>query len=144
MAVDLPASSDDADAVVLFGGDGTVHRHLGSLVRLGLPVLVVPAGSGDDFACSVGLPRVCDSLAAWRKFCGGASNVRTIDLGTFSELEGADASTITQSMPAQHGPRYFCCVAGVGLDGEVTHTPTVAALVARAWKLSPEPGSGDF
>ena len=24
--------------------DGTVHRHLGPLVRLGLPVLVVPAG----------------------------------------------------------------------------------------------------
>ena len=116
----MPASGEEADAVVLFGGDGTVHRHLGSLVRLGLPVLVVPAGSGNDFACSLGLRCVRDSLAAWKKFCGGAGNVRTIDLGTISELEGADASTITQGMPAQHGPRYFCCVAGVGLDGEVT------------------------
>ena len=116
----MPASIDDADVVVLFGGDGTIHRHLGSLVRLGLPVLVVPAGSGNDFACALGLRRVRDSLAAWRKFCGGAGNVRTIDLGTISELEGADASTITRGMPAQHGPRYFCCVAGVGLDGEVT------------------------
>jgi len=105
----MPASGDDADAIVLFGGDGTVHRHLASLVRLGLPVLVVPAGSGNDFACSVGLRRIRDSLAAWRKFYGGAGNVRTIDLGTISALQGAEVSAA----------RYFCCVAGVGLDGEV-------------------------
>ncbi len=110
----MPASSDDADVVVLFGGDGTIHRHLGSLVRLGLPVLVVPAGSGNDFACSVGLPRVRDSLAAWDKFCRGAGNVRTIDLGTISQTESAPEG------PAPHFTRYFCCVAGVGLDGEVT------------------------
>jgi diacylglycerol kinase (ATP) len=115
----LPAPRDEADAVVLFGGDGTVHRHLGSLVRLGLPVLVVPAGSGNDFACSLGLRRGRDSLAAWRKFCGGAGNVRTIDLGTISQVESAEASAISQESPAPDGPRYFCCVAGVGLDGEV-------------------------
>ncbi|MGB8008773.1 MAG: hypothetical protein WCF48_16725, partial [Terriglobales bacterium] len=39
----LPASSADADAILIFGGDGTIHRHLPALVRLGLPVLVVPA-----------------------------------------------------------------------------------------------------
>ncbi len=111
----MPASRDDADAVVLLGGDGTVHRHLGSLVRLGLPVLIVPAGSGNDFACSLGLRRVRDSLAAWKKFCGSAGNVRTIDLGTISQLQGAEATDV----PAPDSVRYFCCVAGVGLDGEV-------------------------
>ena len=35
---------------MIFGGDGTIHRHLPALVRLQLPVLVVPAGSGNDFA----------------------------------------------------------------------------------------------
>src|SRR5206468_2410037 len=30
-----------ADAVVIFGGDGTVHRHLSALVDLNLPGLVV-------------------------------------------------------------------------------------------------------
>ena len=109
----MPASHDDANAVVLFGGDGTVHRHLGSLVRLGLPVLVVPAGSGNDFACSLGLRRVRDSVAAWKKFCGGAGNVSGIDLGVIAAVENAGGA------PAPHGPRYFCCVAGVGLDGEV-------------------------
>src|ERR1700693_3218190 len=65
----MPASPEQADIVLLFGGDGTVHRHLGQLVRLGLPVLVVPAGSGNDFARSLGLCGVLDSLTTWRKFC---------------------------------------------------------------------------
>jgi len=117
----MSASGDEADVVLLFGGDGTIHRHLGQLVRLGVPVLVVPAGSGNDFARALGLRRVRDSLAAWRKFCGSAGNVRAVDLGVISALESAGGA------PAPHepvrnsppGPRYFCCVAGVGLDGEV-------------------------
>ena len=109
----MPGSRDDADVVLLFGGDGTIHRHLGQLVRLGLPVLVVPAGSGNDFARALGLRRVRDSLAAWQKFCGGAGNVRVIDLGVISGAGDASAAN------APHGSRYFCCVAGVGLDGDV-------------------------
>ena len=116
--VGTPSSRDDADVILLFGGDGTVHRHLGQLVRLGLPVLVVPAGSGNDFACSLGLRRVRDSLAAWRRFCGcvgneRACNVRIIDLGIITPVESAGGAAVP------HKARYFCCVAGVGLDGEV-------------------------
>jgi len=109
----MPGSPEQADVILLFGGDGTIHRHLGQLVRLGLPVLVVPAGSGNDFAHSLGLGRVRDSLAAWRKFCAGEVNVRSIDLGVIAAVENAGGA------PAPHGTRYFCCVAGVGLDGEV-------------------------
>lgn len=123
----MPASGELADVVLVFGGDGTVHRHLAQLVRLGLPVLVVPAGSGNDFARSLGLRRVRDSLAAWRKFCGSggvrAENVRDIDLGVIAPLTsaGAPAShTSAQDTSVLHGSRYFCCVAGVGLDGEVS------------------------
>ena len=103
----MPAPDDGVDVILLFGGDGTIHRHLGQLVKLGLPVLVVPAGSGNDFARALGLRGVSNSLAAWRKFCGGAANVRTIDLGVITPLDAEP-------------PRYFCCVAGVGLDGEVS------------------------
>jgi diacylglycerol kinase family enzyme len=110
----MPASGDEADVILLFGGDGTIHRHLGQLVRLGLPVLVVPAGSGNDFVRALGLGRVRDSLTAWRKFCGSAGNIREIDLGIIFPL---DADVSGNSIP---GGRYFCCIAGVGLDGEVT------------------------
>jgi diacylglycerol kinase (ATP) len=109
--VGMPADADSADVVLLFGGDGTIHRHLGQLAKLGLPVLVVPAGSGNDFARALGLGRVRDSLAAWERFCSGRGNLRTIDLGVILPL-GGDAG----GAPAPH---YFCSVAGVGLDAEV-------------------------
>ena len=109
--IGMPAAADSTDVVLLFGGDGTIHRHLGQLVKLGLPVLVVPVGSGNDFARALGLRRVRDSLAAWRRFCSGQGNLRTIDLGIISPW-GADAG----GAPAPH---YFCSVAGLGLDGEV-------------------------
>ena len=100
----LPASAADADAVLIFGGDGTIHRHLPALVRLGLPVLIVPAGSGNDFARAVGLRSPGDSLKVWREFESGKVQARAIDLGTIRIAGSAETS------------HYFCCVAGCGLD----------------------------
>src|SRR5271155_1777903 len=77
----LPASSSDADAVAIFGGDGTIHRHLPALVRLQLPVLIVPSGSGNDFARALKLLSIRDSLCAWREFESGELQSRVIDLG---------------------------------------------------------------
>jgi len=67
----IPAAKDKADVLILFGGDGTIHRHLAQLVELELPVLVVPRGSGNDFARAVGLRGANDSLGAWQKFAAG-------------------------------------------------------------------------
>jgi len=108
----LPAQDDEVDVVLLFGGDGTIHRHLGQLVRLGLPVLVVPAGSGNDFARALEIASMRDSLKAWRRFCAGQQNRRAIDLGVISAWSAG-------AQPKSGASRYFCCVAGVGLDGEV-------------------------
>src|SRR5258707_7867905 len=102
----LPASSNDADVVLIFGGDGTVHRYLAQLVSLGIPVLVVPCGSGNDFARALKLRSVRVSLAAWRDFLEGGNNVRTIDLGV---IQGNLAKPEVGGPQAQH---YFCCVAG--------------------------------
>lgn len=104
---------DEVDAALIFGGDGTVHRHLHVLVRLGLPSLVVPAGSGNDFARALGFGRVHDSIKAWRRFCSGERNIRVIDLGVISPL---NSDALTSKPPT---PTYFCSVAGIGLDAEV-------------------------
>jgi diacylglycerol kinase (ATP) len=104
----LPAGASDADVVVIFGGDGTIHRHLGTLVRLGLPVLVVPSGSGNDFARALSLRSARDSLRAWRNFESGKIQPCSIDLG------------IIRPTTLPHIERYFCCVAGCGLDAIVT------------------------
>jgi diacylglycerol kinase (ATP) len=121
--IGLPSAPDQVDVIVVFGGDGTIHRHLSQLVKLKLPVLIVPAGSGNDFARVLGLRRVRDSLAAWRRFCAGQNNAREIDVGAISPLGDAGKS------PAPHGSArnsvlgtqsYFCSVAGLGLDAEVS------------------------
>src|SRR5205085_991979 len=100
--IGLPEHSGDAEVIIIFGGDGTVHRHLAQLVKLQRPVFVVPQGSGNDFARAIGIRSVRDSLTAWRKFVSGNQNTKHIDLGIIT--------------PAG---RYFCCVANVGLDAEV-------------------------
>ncbi len=95
----------DADVILIFGGDGTIHRHLAALVALKLPVLVVPCGSGNDFARALSLRSFKDSLKAWKKFVSGAANVKTIDLGVIARLDG--------------GSTYFCCAGGAGIDAEI-------------------------
>ena len=112
----VPENSAGLDAILIFGGDGTLHRHLGDLVRLQLPVLVVPRGSGNDFARSLGLRNLDQAAIAWKHFSAGANNALTVDLGTI----------------ATPGPsperRYFSCVAGVGLD---TATAAIANRLPR-------------
>ena len=100
----LPAASGDADAILIFGGDGTIHRHLPALVRLQLPVLIVPAGSGNDFARALNLRSRRDSLRVWREFESGKIQARAIDLG------------IIVPSAAPERTHYFCGVAGCGLD----------------------------
>jgi diacylglycerol kinase (ATP) len=122
--IGLPAASDDADVILLFGGDGTIHRHLSQLVKLAKPVLIVPAGSGNDFARALGLRSVRDSLRAWQGFSGGKETLHAIDLGvitpTSAEVvrasKASDATTTRSPHTLQH---YFCAVAGIGLDSEV-------------------------
>jgi diacylglycerol kinase (ATP) len=103
--------SPSTDAAVIFGGDGTVHRHLPTMVELQLPVLVVPCGSGNDFARALNLRSVDDSLNAWRAFVTGRHNVCDIDLGVIQEVKPDET-------PGPH-VEYFCCVAGVGIDTEI-------------------------
>ena len=123
--IGLPSDRDEADVILIFGGDGTIHRHLHQLVKLGLPVLVVPAGSGNDFARALGLRNVKDSIAASQSFRAEqsleAANVRVIDLGTITPLESPSGTELTNlSRNSGLGTKnYFCSVAGIGLDGEV-------------------------
>ena len=98
------------DAALIFGGDGTVHRHLRKLQTLQVPLLVVPTGSGNDFAHSLGIRTVGDALAAWKKFVAGQGNVRAIDLGAIEPLQVPNSPDAV--------PQLFCCVGGVGLDSD--------------------------
>lgn len=101
------SAAGEAEAGLIFGGDGTVHRHLAAFVERKVPMLVVPHGSGNDFAVAIGVRTRDDALAAWRKFQGGAGNVRQVDVGRITPLGEPGAP-----------PAYYCCVAGAGVDAE--------------------------
>ena len=101
------SAAGDAEAGLVFGGDGTVHRHLAAFVERKIPMLVVPHGSGNDFAVALGVRTRNDALAAWRKFVGGGGNVRQVDVGRITPLGEPNAA-----------PTYYCCVAGAGVDSD--------------------------
>src|SRR5271168_4102567 len=110
----LPASPTGADAILILGGDGTIHRHLPALVRLQLPVLIVPAGSGNDFARALKLRSPEDSLRVWQEFEAGTIQPRAVDLGVIIPTAAPESNQL------------FCTVAGCGLD---------AAAASRANKM---------
>ena len=100
-------------AALIFGGDGTVHRHLSCLHHQKIPALVVPTGSGNDFAKALGIRSVEIALRAWKQFCSDGREVKEIDLGV---IHSGSQQTL------------FCCVAGIGMDAEAN---------ARANQLPP-------
>lgn len=113
----LEENSTDLSVALVFGGDGTVHRFLPQIYKHKIPMLVVPAGSGNDFAKSLGIGSVGTALRAWRQFCAecaegaGEKNVREIDLGVIR------AGGVPESN-ARDSEVLFCCIAGVGMDAE--------------------------
>jgi diacylglycerol kinase (ATP) len=101
-------------AALVFGGDGTIHRHLRTLIEQKIPVLPVPMGSGNDFAHALGMHSIHDAVTAWQQFCSGTQNVKTIDAGLICSQPGHSQLETGNSKPET----YFCNVAGVGLDVE--------------------------
>jgi YegS/Rv2252/BmrU family lipid kinase len=91
--------------VVAAGGDGTVHEAANGVLRAARSEVgfgVLPLGSGNDYAVSLGLPR------DWRLLCerlvSGAA--RMVDVGEVRDERGRT--------------RYFVNTIGLGLSGAVT------------------------
>ena len=97
------------DAVLVFGGDGTLNRHLPLLVDSGAPLLAVPSGSGNDFAMANGVFRWGDALRIWEAFLAGDAATIAADLGVCEFKNG-------ESMNGER--RCFSCCANIGLDAD--------------------------
>jgi diacylglycerol kinase (ATP) len=111
-------NAETVHAALIFGGDGTVHRYLPELHKRNIPALVVPAGSGNDFAKALGILNRHAALEAWKRFCSRGDNVKQIDLGTIRS-EGQET--------------LFCCVASSGLDAEANRLANRMPAWLRAW-----------
>lgn len=76
------AARGGLDAVVVVGGDGTLHAAVNALARTAVPIGIVAAGTGNDVARCLGLPHD-DTAAAIARIVGaladGTPTVRAID-----------------------------------------------------------------
>lgn len=93
------------DVVLIFGGDGTVNRHLRQLAKSGIPVLPLAAGSGNDLARAAGMPTVEAGLGTWQKVLSNTAAGQDVDLGMICSA-------------GLEKPRYFSCCANIGLDAD--------------------------
>lgn len=93
-----------ADVALILGGDGTLNRHLPGLIENRIRVLVVPRGSGNDFAGALGIRTPRQALETWHRFLAGKGKLRDLDAGLI----------VAQGQ----GPRLFSTVAGLGLGAE--------------------------
>lgn len=90
------------DAVVAVGGDGTVHLALQAVVGTPTALGIVPLGTGNDAAVSLGIP-----TSSWQDAVDVvlAGHVRSFDVGQVRTADGLE--------------RYFLCVMSSGFDSMV-------------------------
>lgn len=101
------AAEEGCDLVIAMGGDGTVHEVMNGLMQVPAekrPVMgVVPIGSGNDFAYSIGITQKSShALAHALK----AENVQPVDIGLMTDEHGRQ--------------EYFDNTLGIGFDAVVT------------------------
>ena len=78
LARDIVRLREKADCIVVCGGDGTVSAAAMAVMESGLPMGILPTGTANDLARTLGLPM--DVLAAADIIVGGCE--RRIDLGS--------------------------------------------------------------
>ncbi|MFI6843708.1 diacylglycerol kinase [Kitasatospora sp. NBC_00085] len=78
-------SSGTCDALVVVGGDGMINLGLQAAAGTGVPLGVVPAGTGNDHARAYGLPRGAPEAAADVIAAGHTS---AVDLGRVTASDG--------------------------------------------------------
>lgn len=97
----IRAEADNVDLVILAGGDGTMNAAADALVDCGLPFGILPTGTANDLARTLGIPSDLAAAAA----VIGAGRRHRIDLGRVN------------------GKHYFNA-ASIGLSAEVTRHHT--------------------
>ncbi|MBA3783112.1 MAG: diacylglycerol kinase [Nocardioides sp.] len=88
---------DGVEALVVCGGDGMVHLGVQAVAGTGIPLGIIPSGTGNDVARYFDIPRRDPAAAADRVI---ASRTRTVDL-------------------ARCGSKYFVTVLAAGFDAVV-------------------------
>ena len=114
--------SQGLDALVVVGGDGMVHLGVNVVAGTGLPLGIVAAGTGNDIARTLGLPR------------GDAeASVAAVEHGLLDGPRRVDAVRVGSPVHAAH--EWYLGVLSCGFD---------AAINARANEMTWPKGSGRY
>lgn len=99
------ALAEGVGALVAVGGDGTLHAAVQALADTKVPLAVVPAGTGNDFATAVGAPADPWAAADAAAQALATGVTKTVDLARVTDATGAT--------------RWFGTVLAAGFDAVV-------------------------
>lgn len=99
------ARAPECGVVHALGGDGTVMEVVGALAHTGTPVGIIPAGTGNLVARTLGVPLDPERAVRWL----------------------AMARAVTMDLGLLNGGRYFAFAAGVGVDARMIAETGAAA-----------------
>ncbi len=137
------------DRVIIVGGDGSINAALAGLIHTHLPLGVIPAGTANDLARTLGLPT--DVVGAVEVIAGG--KLSSVDVATVNDKPFINAASmglsvhitrnLTKPLKRRWGPLAYVLAATKALamarafhatirtrDGE-THVKTVQLLVGN-------------
>lgn len=92
------AIDESFDAVLACGGDGTINETANALRDTGMPMGIIPAGSGNGLARHLGIP---------------VDPILSLDIIRQNHIEACDYGTVNDSP--------FFCTFGIGYDAAVAH-----------------------
>ncbi len=98
----------EVDRVVVAGGDGTINHAVQVMVDVGLPLAIIPAGTANNLARTVGVPLDLEAAIA----AAASSHRRPVDLG---RVNG----------------HWFCTTASIGLSVQITEE--LSPDIKRRW-----------
>jgi YegS/Rv2252/BmrU family lipid kinase len=96
------------DRVIVGGGDGTLNAAVQVLVARSLPLGIIPLGTANNLARTLGIPSDLDAACA----ASAGTTSRRIDLGWVND-------------------RYFCTTASIGLSVQITEE--LSSTAKRRW-----------
>lgn len=99
---------NEADAIVVGGGDGSVNHALPALIKTGLPLVLIPLGTANNLARTLSIPQtIPDALTLLLE-----GKITEIDVGTANEIPfvnvvGIGMSAKVNRMVASESKRWF-------------------------------------
>ncbi|MGM0123306.1 hypothetical protein IGI37_000672 [Enterococcus sp. AZ194] len=108
--------------LVVIGGDGTLHQVVNAFYRLNveIPVAYIPAGSGNDFARGIGLPKEAEK-AFWQIV--KTPFPREVSMITYDEKIQDEQGVVINNV-------------GIGLDAAIVHATNDSATKKRLNKYN--------